>query len=285
MGIEAVIVLLLIVANGLLSMSELAIVSSRTARLQQMADQGNNGAAVAMRLAAEPNRFLSTVQIGITLIGILSGAFGGATLSQPVANLLEKIPFLKSSASSIAPVLVVLVITYLSLVIGELVPKRLALRSPERMASLMAPVLSVLSKIMAPVAAFLAFSTESVLRLFGADSGDENQITEEEIELLLAQGTEAGVFQEAERRLVEGVFDVGERSVGELMTPRHAVDLLDLSRSEEENRQTMLDHPHNLYPVCDGTPDNIVGVVSARELWHRTLSGEATTIREALQPA
>ncbi|MGN6483067.1 MAG: hemolysin family protein [Thermomicrobiales bacterium] len=284
MGIEVVIVLLLIVANGLLSMSELAIVSSRPARLQQMADQGNTGAAVALRLAAEPNRFLSTVQIGITLIGILSGAFGGATLSSPVANLLRKLPFIDAWASRIAPILVVLVITYLSLVIGELVPKRLALRSPERMASLMAPVLSILSKVMAPVAALLAASTDLVLRVFGPDKGDENQVSEEEIELLLQQGTEAGVFQEAERRLVESVFDVSERSVGELMTPRHAVDLLDLARSDEENRQTMRDHPHNLYPVCDGSPDNIVGQVATRELWRREISGESTAIRDAIQP-
>lgn len=285
MGIEAVIVLLLIVANGLLSMSELAIVSSRPARLQQMADQGNTGASVAMRLAAEPNRFLSTVQIGITLIGILSGAFGGATLSTPVANLLRKLPVIDAWASRIAPILVVLVITYLSLVIGELVPKRLALRSPERMAAMMAPVLAVLSKVMAPVAALLARSTDLALRLFGPEKADENQVSEEEIELLLQQGTEAGIFQEAERRLVESVFDVSERSVGELMTPRHAVDLLDLARSDEENRQTMREHPHNIYPVCDGSPDNIVGVVATRELWRRGISGESTAIRDAMQPA
>ncbi|MGC4191985.1 MAG: hemolysin family protein [Thermomicrobiales bacterium] len=285
MGIEAVIVLLLIVANGLLSMSELAIVSARTVRLQQMADQGNDGATVALKLAAEPNRFLSTVQIGITLIGILNGAFGGATLSEPIANALRKVPFLDAWASSIAPILVVLVITYLSLVIGELVPKRLALRNPERMASLMAPVLALLSKLMAPVATFLAASTEVVLRTFGPETGDENQVTEEEIELLLQQGTEAGIFQEAERRLVEGVFDVSERSVGELMTPRHAVDLLDLTRTDDENRETMREHPHNLYPVCDGTPDNIVGYVSTRELWRREISGESTAIPDAIQQA
>ena len=285
MGIEVVIVLLLIVANGLLSMSELAIVSARSARLKQMADQGNSGAAIALVLAAEPNRFLSTVQIGITLIGGLNGAFGGATLSRPIAALLARIPALSSSASQIAPILVVLVITYLSLVIGELVPKRLALRSPERMAALMAPVLGGLLEVTAPVAALLAYSTDLVLRIFGPERTDENQVSEEEIELLIQQGTEAGVFHEAELRLVEGVFDVGERSVGELMTPRHAVDVLDLSRTSEENRETMRLHPHSRYPVCDGSVDNIVGVVSTHELWRRQIGGESTDIRQAMQPA
>lgn len=285
MGIEVLIVLLLILANGLLSMSELAIVSARPARLRQMADQGNGGAAVALDLAAEPSRFLSTVQIGITLIGILNGAFGGAALSGPVADQLARIPGLESWASRIAPVLVVLVITYLSLVIGELVPKRLALRSPERMATLMAPALATLSKVMSPIAALLARSTELALRLFGPDRADENQVSEEEIELLLQQGTEAGIFLEAERRLVEGVFDAGERSVGEVMTPRHAVDVLDLARSFEDNRETMRERPHNLYPVCDGSVDNIVGVVSTPELWRRQISGESTEIRAAMRPA
>lgn len=285
MGVEAVIVLLLIIANGLLSLSELAIVSARTARLQQMADRGNHGAAAAIRLAAEPNRFLSSVQIGITLIGILNGAFGGATLSAPVASALSRVPGLGAYSSSIAPAIVVIVITYLSLVIGELVPKRLALRSPEKMAALMAPTMTVISRVIGPVAAFLAFSTEAVMRLFGSAEADENQISEEEIELLIRQGTEAGIFEEAERRLVEGVFDVGERSAGEIMTPRHAVDLLDLARPDEENRQRMIEHPHSQYPVCDGTPDNVVGIVSSRELWRRQLAGESTALRDAMRTA
>lgn len=285
MGIEAVIVLLLIVANGFLSMSELAIVSARTARLQQMADRGNHGSSVAIELAADPNRFLSSVQIGITLIGILNGAFGGATLSAPIASAPGAVPLIGSYSSTIAPILVVLVITYFSLVIGELVPKRLALRSPETVASLMAPTLRILSRIMGPCASLLSASTEAVLRLFGPSRLDDNQVSEEEIQLLIKQGTEAGVFQEAERRLVAGVFEVAERSVGELMTPRQAVDMLDVSKSDAENRQRMIDSPHNIYPVCEGSPDNLIGIISARELWRRQLASESTGIREALQPA
>jgi len=284
MGIEAIVVLLLIIANGLLSMSELAIVSSRTARLQSLADRGNRGAATALELAAEPNRFLSTVQIGITLIGILSGAFGGATLSEPVSSGIAKIPGLDGSADAIAPVLVVVIITYLSLVIGELVPKQLALRNPEAMASLMARPLKVISTVMSPVATFLAFSTDTVLRLFGPNRADENQVSEEEIELLVQQGADAGVFQQAELRMVTGVFDVAERTAGELMTPRHAVDYLDLAKSDEENRQRMAESPRQFYPVCEGSLDNVIGVVSTRELWRRQVTGESTDLRDAVQP-
>jgi len=285
MGVVAIIVLLLIIANGLLSMSELAIVSAREVRLQQRADRGSRGAAVAIELAADPNRFLSSVQIGITLIGILNGAVGGAALSTPVASMLSTIPGIGRYASGIAPILVVLVITYFSLVIGELVPKRLALRNPEAMASLMAPTLKILSRVMSPFAWLLSVSTEAVLKIFGSSDANENQVSEEEIQMLIKQGTEAGVFQEAERRMVTGVFEVAERSVGELMTPRHAVDLLDVSKSNEENRQRMIDAPHSFYPVCDGTPDNVVGIVSTRELWRRQLAAESTAIQDVVQPA
>jgi hypothetical protein len=176
MGIEAVVVLILIIANGFLSMSELAIVSARTARLQQMAVRGNRGSSVAIELAADPNRFLSSVQIGITPIGILNGAFGGATLSAPVAAALGAVPAIGSYGSAIAPILVVLVITYLSLVIGELVPKRLALRRPEAVASLMAPALRILSRVMSPFATLLSISTVAVLKLFGSSRHDDNQV-------------------------------------------------------------------------------------------------------------
>jgi putative hemolysin len=267
MGIEAAIVLILIVAIGFLSMSELTIVSARTARLQQMAVRGNRGSSVAIELAADPNRFLSSVQIGIILIGIFNGAFGGATLSAPVAAALGAVPAIGSYGSAIAPILVVLGITYLSLVICELVPKQLALRHPEAVASLMAPALRILSRVMSPFATLLSISTEAVLKLFGPSRHDDNQVAEEEIQLLIKQGTEAGVFQEAERRLVAGVFDVVERSVGELMTPRHTVDMLDVTTSDAENRQRMIDSPQNIYPFCDGSPDNVIGIISARELW------------------
>lgn len=268
MGIEAVVVLILIVANGFLSKSELAIVSARTARLQQMPVRGNRGSSVAIELAADPNHFLSSIQIGVTLIGILNGAFGGATLSAPVAAALRAIPAIGSYGSAIAPILVVIVITYLSLVIGELVPKRLALRRPEAVASLMAPALRILSRVMSPFASLLSISTEAVLKLFGPSRHDDNQVSEEEIQLLIKQGTEAGVFQEAERRLAAGVFDVA-----------------DVTKSEAENRQRMIDSLYNIYPVCNGSPDNVIGIISARELWRRQLASESTGIRDSILPA
>jgi len=284
-GINLLIVLFLIVLNGLLSMSELAVVSARTARLQQRVAEGKRGAQAALDLAANPSRFLSTVQIGITLIGVVNGAFGGATLSGPVADLLAKLPVVDSSADEIAALVVVVVITYLSLVVGELVPKRIALQQAEGVASLVAPAMTTLSRVASPVVSFLGWSGDLLLRVLGIKPSTEPEVTEEEVELLIKQGAEAGVFHESERQMVAGVFDIGDRTASELMTPRHLIQFLNLANSEEDNRAIMGETPHNFYPVCEGSTDNVVGVVATRELWRRQVTGESTSIHEAMQPA
>ncbi len=264
---ELLIVFVLVLINGVLAASELSIVSARKARLQPRADEGDAGARTALALAAEPDRFLSTVQIGITLIGIVAGAFGGAALTVPVAEWLRRVPPLAPYATAVAGFLVVGLITYLSLLIGELVPKRLALQNPEGIAIRVARPMAMLSRIAAPIVAFLAFTSDLVLRLIGARASDEPPVTEEEVELLLQEGARHGVFAEAERVVVQGVFDLGDRNTGELMTPRRKMVVLDLSQPDEENRRRILEAPHTTFPVIDGSPDNVVGLVSVKALW------------------
>ena len=283
--LQLAIVLLLIVANGVLAMSELAIVSARTARLQQMANEGRRGASVALELASDPNKFLSSVQIGMTLIGVLNGAFGGATISRPVSNALSKIPGLDRYSDQIGVAGVVILITYLTLVIGELVPKQLALQRGETIASAMAPALKNLAQFTRPVVALLAFSSSFLLNLIGADKPAGSGVTEEEVRLLIKQGTEDGVFDESQREMVSQIFKIADRNVGELMTPRHLIDYLDLQQDDAWNRQVMIDSPHTNYPVTEGSLDNVLGIVSSRDLWHRTVSGEPTGIRESMKPA
>jgi putative hemolysin len=279
------IVLLLIVLNGLLAMSELAIVSARTSRLQQRADAGSKGARTAIELAEDPNKFLSSVQIGITLIGIINGAFGGATLSRPFADLLAKIPVLEPYASTVSSATVILTITYLSLIIGELVPKQLALQRAETAAALVAPPMKTIATISAPVVWFLSISSDFVLKVLRAEHSDEPGVTEEEVKLLLMQATDAGVFERAEQEMIAGVFHLGDRNVGELMTPRHAMSFLDISEPESVNIERMASSHFEMYPVCDGTTDNVVGVVSARDLWHNQILGKSTALRDVMQPA
>lgn len=284
-GFQFLVLLLLLVLNGVLSMSELAVVSARTSRLQQRAANNVRGAQAALDLAENPNRFLSTVQIGITLIGIVTGAFGGATLSGPLSNLLAGIPGLGPYSDQVSVLVVVVFITYLSLLIGELVPKRLALQQPESVACLVAPAMTPLSRIASPVVSLLAISSDIMIRLLGVKASDEPAVTEEEVDLLLQQGAEAGIFHESERAMVAGVFDIGDRSANELMTPRHAIDFLDLQQPDEVNHRVMAERPHNFYPVRDGSSDNVVGVVATRELWRRQVNGEPTDLRAAMEPA
>jgi putative hemolysin len=284
-GLELAIVLLLIVLNGLLAMSELAIVSARSSRLEQRARNGSTGARIALELAQDPNKFLSTVQIGITLIGIINGAYGGATLSGPFAGLLARIPALETYAEEISAIVVVLFITYLSLIIGELVPKQLALQRAETFAAAMAPSMKLLAKVSAPIVWFLSVSSDFVLRLLRAEHSDEPAVTEEEVKILLRQATDAGIFERAEQEMVAGVFDIGDRTAGELMTPRHQMVFLDITQPEEVNVQRMAEADHSAFPVCDGSTDNVIGIVTSRSLWRRHLRGEPTSIRDAMQPA
>lgn len=284
-GLHVSVILLLVLLNGVLAMTELAIVSARTGRLQQMADNGNRGAATAIDLAADPGKFLSTVQIGITLIGIANGAFGGATLTGPVANLLGKIPGLGSNSKSLAGFIVVMGITYLSLVIGELVPKQLALQHPEKIAASIAPVMKVLSSFFRPIVWFLSVSNDTVLKLMRIRESDEPSITEDEIRVMLMEATNAGIFERAEQEMVAGVFGLGDRTAGELMTPRHAIKWMDIAEPDSVNIRTIRENAYSLYPVIDDNPDNVVGVVSMQALLQQSLAQESLSIRKAMKPA
>ncbi|MBN3879826.1 MULTISPECIES: hemolysin family protein [unclassified Nostoc] len=271
---EILIILVLIIANGVFSMSEMAIVSARKVRLQQLANQGDVKAMAALKLAESPNHFLSTVQVGISLIGILTGAFGGATIANRLAVYVKVVPFLAPYSEPISFGIVVLIITYLSLIVGELVPKRLALNNPEKIASNVAIPMRALSAIASPMVYLLSASTDLILRLLGITASTEPQVTEEEIKILIEQGTEAGTFEEAEQDMVERVFRLGDRPVSYLMTPRPDIVWLDLDDSAEENRQKMVDSAYSRYPVCQGGLDNVLGVIPVTDLLARSFRGE-----------
>jgi putative hemolysin len=284
MTLEILIILLLTIANGIFSMSEMAIVSARKARLQEQAEQGNPGAKAALALANSPNRFLSTVQVGITLIGTLAGAFGGAALAKPVAGYLALIPALRQSSEAIALGLVVVLISYLSLILGELVPKRLALKSPEKIAAAIAAPMRIVENLMAPIVSLLSLSTELVLKLLRANQpSDEPLVTEEEIKVLVRQGAEAGMFDVAEQDMVERVFHLGDQHVNALMTPRPDIIWLDLNDSAEMNRQKLIDSHHSRIPVCQETLDNILGVAHVTDILARSLAGDAIDLTTLLR--
>ncbi|MEH2044077.1 hemolysin family protein [Nostoc sp.] len=271
---EILIILVLIIANGVFSMSEMAIVSARKVRLQQLANQGDAKAMAALKLAESPNHFLSTVQVGISLIGILTGAFGGATIANRLAAYVRLVPLLAPYSEPISFGIVVLIITYLSLIVGELVPKRLALNNPERIASNVAIPMRALSAIASPMVYLLSASTDLILRVLGITASTEPQVTEEEIKILIEQGTEAGTFEEAEQDMVERVFRLGDRPVSYLMTPRPDIVWLDLDDSAEENRQKMVDSAYSRYPICQGGLDNVLGVIPVTDLLARSFRGE-----------
>ncbi|EFA73355.1 conserved hypothetical protein [Raphidiopsis brookii D9] len=255
-------------------MSEMAIVSARKARLQQLANQGSLNAQAALELAEAPNHFLSIVQVGITLINILNGVFGGATIAQRLEKYVELVPFLSPYSQTIAFGVVVLVITYLSLIVGELVPKRLALNNPEKIAAFIAIPMRALASLASPIVYMLSISTETVLQILGIRPSEEPQVTEEEIKILIEQGTEAGTFEAAEQDMVERVFRLGDRPVTFFMTPRPDIVWLDLDDSPEENRQKMSASNYSRYPVCQEGMDNVLGVIPVTDLLSRSLRNE-----------
>ncbi|MGH2586921.1 MAG: hemolysin family protein, partial [Dehalococcoidia bacterium] len=287
-GIELLIIVLLVLLNGVLAMSEMAIVSARTVRLQQRADAGDAGAQAALNLANEPNRFLSTVQIGITAVGILAGAFGGATLAENLGGRLEETGLSPALSNAVGVALVVLGITYLSLIVGELVPKRLALQQPERLASAVARPMRLVSTIAAPIVALLSVSTEVVLRLLGVRSREELPVSEEEIKILIQQSTEAGVFEPTEQEMVSSIFRLGDRHVDDLMVPRRDVVWLEIEEPPEVLWQKMTESPHNRFPVCRGNLDTVLGTVTLKDLWTHTAQardGQPPDMTTALRPA
>ena len=271
---EILVILLLIFVNGFFSMSEMALVSSRKTRLEQRAESGDSGAGTALQMANTPNRFLSTVQVGVSLVGVLSGAIGGSTLAARIAPLIGKIVPLAPYRDSLAFALVVLLITYFSLVLGELIPKRLALSNPEQVASRVAHVMRTISVIASPVIRLLSSSTELGLRFLRFQPSTEPPVTEEEIKILLDQGTQVGVFEEAEQDMVESVFRLGERRVDALMTPRTDIVWLDIEEPFEELRQIILASPHTRFPVARGNLDNVIGILNSKGLLVPLLSNQ-----------
>jgi putative hemolysin len=279
---EAAVIGLLILAQGLFSMAEFAIVSARRHRLQTLAENGDARAGAALELAAEPNRFLSTVQIGITVIGVLSGAYGGAVFAESVAGVVAQVPALAPYAYSISLALVVLLITYLTLLVGEIVPKRVALANPEGIAVRVARPMRALSIVSAPAVALLSASTELVLRLLRVREPTESSVSEEEVRLMLEEGTSAGVFDEEEQELVDRVFRLSDRRVASLMTPRHEIVGVDLEDPLEENLERMREAGHSYYPVYRGSLDRTEGMVSVRALWARTTEDGPPEIESAI---
>ena len=285
MAAEIITIFLLIVANGILALAEFAVVSARRARLEERADDGDRGARSALALANDPGQFLSTVQVGITLVGILAGAFGGTTVASGLAPIIAQVSVLRPYSAGLSLGLVVAAITFLTLVIGELVPKRLALGNAERIASAIAPLMSALARIAAPLVRLLSFSTDLVLRLLGIKPSTEPPVTEDEVRILMEHGTRVGVFEPIEEEMVGRVFRLGDRSVSALITPRPEVIWLDVNDSLEEIRAKIIAGGHSHLPVADGSLDNLLGLVRSKDLLAQSLLGQPINLRELLIPA
>ncbi|MFC0384159.1 hemolysin family protein [Muricoccus vinaceus] len=281
--LEIGIIILLVLLNGVFSMSELAIVSARRARLTALERTGSPGATVAMELADDPQRFLPTVQVGITLIGVVAGTFGGARLSATLGPVLDRIPGVAPYGTEAALVVVVMLITYLSLILGELVPKQLALRHPERIAALVARPMSKLSRVSAPVVWVLSSSSNLVLRLLGANHAIEQSVTEEEVKAVVAEGAQAGALETEERHMIERVLRLADKPIRALMTPRPEIVWLDRGATPDEVSEKLKGETVNRFIVADGRVDNVVGVVAAKDLLDQVLSGQPLSVASALR--
>ena len=282
---DVAIILALIVLNGVFSMSELAIVSSRTARLEALARLGKGGARTAIALAADPGKFLSTVQIGITLIGIIAGAYSGASLGDPVAQRLAALGLGPEAAHTLSLTLVIGLTTFASLVVGELVPKQFALRSPEPIAVAMAVPMLWLSRITAPLVWLLDSTSAMFFRLIGLNRESENRVTAEELHLLVAEASKSGVIEEHERSIISSVVRLADRPVREVMTPRTDVDWLDVDLDAAGVREALLQTPHTRLPVAEGSVDSVIGVVQARDVMGALFRGETLDLRRLMRPA
>lgn len=281
--VDLLITVALIALNGVFALSELAVISSRRGRLQALADGGSRGARTALALAQDPGRFLSTVQIGITLVGILAGAFSGATLGAALTEMLAVRGVPRAWADPLGFGAVVAAVTYLSVVVGELVPKRLALRSPERIAVVIAGPMSVLSRIATPAVMLLNQSSALVLRLFGKSQGDELHVTEDEIRAMVAEAETAGIVKPGERRMISGVMRLADRGVRAIMTPRPDIEWIDISSTDEEIIAEIRASDRTWLLACEGNPDQVVGALRARHLLQDRLDGRNTPIRELLK--
>ena len=282
---EIILILAIIFLNAIFVLAEVSISSARKARLQQRVTEGDRRAISVLKLIEDPSRLLSTVQIGITLVSILVGAFGGYRLSQQLSVLLAQIPALAPYAQSLAFGLAVLSITLVFIVFGELIPRRIALQNPEQVAAILAGPMTVVSGLFRPLVWILGQISDLVLKLLGIRPGKEPPVTEEEIQLLIDQGTQAGVFEEAEQDMVEGVFSLADQRVYSLMTPRPDIIWIDIEDSLEEIRQKIAESEVSRFPVRQGSLDTIVGIVTARDLLVPSLKGEPIVLKNLLRPA
>jgi len=283
LSVELAVIVVLIVINGLLSMSELAIVSSRPARLAVLAEKGVIGARRALALASDPGKFLSTVQIGITLVGVLSGAFSGATLGARLTAWLLELGLSPSFADIVGVGLVVTCITYATLIVGELVPKQLALRDPEAIAVRVAPAMQVLSKVSLPLVVLLDVSGKLILALLGRGGNAGDKVSEEEIRHLVREAETAGVLEPGEKEMIAGVMRLGDRPVGAVMTPRPEVDVIDLNDDPTTIRASFAKSPHSRLPVSDGSRDHPIGVLQAKDLLDAYLRDQTPDLRKLVR--
>ncbi|MGQ9805754.1 MAG: hemolysin family protein [Chlorobiales bacterium] len=280
---EITLIFILILANGVFALAEIAIVSSKKTRLEQFALKGVRGAKVALELANAPDKFLSTVQVGITLIGILAGAFGGATLSAPLSEYLSQFSFLDAYSESISLGIVVSAITFLSLIVGELVPKRIALNNPEVIACAVATPLLWLARIANPIVSLLSGSTNLVMKLLGIKANPETPVTEEEVRIMIALGTKSGEFEPVEQDLINRIFKLSDRRISELMTPKNEILWIDLHDPEKTIRELVLSKPHAAFPVGNDSLDDIVGVVRAKDILVALEKGEPLDLQRLMK--
>jgi len=283
--IDVLIILALVALNGVFAMSELAIVSARRARLEAMARAGRRGATAAIRLAQDPSKFLSTVQIGITLIGIVSGAYSGGSLGPPAASGLEALGLPAETARSLGFASVIALTTYASLIVGELVPKQFALRRPEAIAAAVAVPMRWLAVGTAPLVWLLDRSSALIFRLLGLNREEEEQVTAEELQMMVAEASKSGVIEEHERSIISGVVRLADRPVREVMTPRTEVDWLDLHADADAIREQLMGSPRTRIPVADGSIDAVVGVVQSRDIALALFRGEALDLGALMKKA
>lgn len=282
-SLEIALIIVLIIANGIFAMSEIAIVSSRKARLERLAAEGDSGARVALELANDPTQLLSTVQVGITLIGIFTGAFGGITLAKALAVYLQLVPWLAAHSEGISLAIVVSAITYLSLIVGELVPKKMALTNPEAIAATIAVPMKFFAAITLPIINLLTVSTEFVLRLLRVKAPSEPPVTEDEIKILIEQGTQYGTFERAEQDMVERIFRLGDMRVSAIMTPRMQIDWLDIEDPSEENFKILVESNHSRFPVARESLDDIIGVVYTKDLISKGLVSQSIDLEAVIR--
>ncbi|HYH00006.1 MAG TPA: hemolysin family protein [Terriglobales bacterium] len=277
---ELIIIVLLAVINGIFAMSEVALLSARRSRLQNLADRGNTSARRAIELLHDPNNFLSTVQIGVTVVGIFAGAFGGATLAAHIAGFLRGYPSLAAYADTAGITVVVIFITYLTLILGELVPKRVALNNPERISTLVATPMALLSRVGAPVVSVLSASTNALLWLLRVKKSTEPSVTEDDVRAMIRHGAQLGVFEKDEQQMVDRVFRFADRRVTAIMTLRADLDWLDVNDPAPTLLQNIKSSAHSRLPVCDGDPDHTLGILAVKDY----LAQESPQIRDLLKP-